>query len=391
MSVNWAHQLATITALLEEALCTVDNISDNDSSLAMKGDLKCVADSINTTIINSSLSAHLLSPPLSYTSAACSLPSRSCSTLPKPAASPKVQEKEIFISMWNVSKDAPICKLPATELTTRLNMLLLAHFKDPDNSRIDMPNALRSSSWLPNSNFILSFKSKEDATRARVHTNDWVKAIDNAATMPQHTFAVVAHNAPVTIWMEQARLPNAIKEIEDTNSDIAALKFNIANLAWLNAKESRDKTGHGPLMISFKLKNAANAAIDYNLAIRGVMCSVSIYVPRPPQCFRCQDWGHQATECPGRDRCGRCAGPHTTAQHKCTHENPCPNGQHCNIEPPVCTHCKGDHPSWVCSCPAAKATLAAQTSSVSRMDFKAFQSQTRSSSKWFRRWNEDST
>ena len=259
----------------------MDDNSDDDSSPAMKGDLKHAADSINATIINSP-NAHLLSPPLSYALAACRLPLCSCSTLPRPATSPEVQEKEIFISMQNVSKDAPICKLPATELITRLNMLLTAHFKDPNNGGIDMLNALYSTSQLPNGNFILSFKFKEDATRARVHTNNWVKAIDNAATMPQCTFAVVVHNAPVTIWMEQAHLPNTIKEIEDTNSDVAALEFNIANLAWLNANESCDKMGCGPLMISFKSKNAA---IDYNLAIRGVMWSISIYVPRPMQCF----------------------------------------------------------------------------------------------------------
>ena len=285
MTLKWARQLTAITVLLEEALCTVDSNSDNDSSPATKGDLKCATDSINATIANSSLNAHPLSPPLSYASAAHGLPSHSRSTPPKPAASPKVQEKEIFISMRNMSKDAPIHKLPATELMTRLNMLLSAHFIDPDNGGINMLNALHSTSQLPNGNLILSFKSKDDATRARVHANDWVKAIDDATTMPQCTFAVVAYNAPVALWTEQAGLPDTIKEIEDTNSDITALEINIANLAWLNAKESRDKTGHGPLMISFKSKNAANAAIDYNITIRGVTCTISIYVPRPPQCF----------------------------------------------------------------------------------------------------------
>ena len=66
MSVDWTHQLAAITVLLEEVLHTVDDNSDNDSNPATKGDLKHVADSINTTIVNSSPNAHLLSPPLSY-------------------------------------------------------------------------------------------------------------------------------------------------------------------------------------------------------------------------------------------------------------------------------------------------------------------------------------
>ena len=39
-------------------------------------------------------------------------------TPPRLAPSPDTQEKEIFISMKNATKDAPLTCLPATELTT---------------------------------------------------------------------------------------------------------------------------------------------------------------------------------------------------------------------------------------------------------------------------------
>ena len=158
-------------------------------------------------------------------------------------------------------------------------------------------------------------------------------------------------------------MAEAIHEIEQANNDAAALDFNVANLSWLNGTEAREKSGHGPLMISFKSKEATNAAIDHNLAIRGVTCSVSIYVPRPPQCFWCQDWGHRAMECTGEEHCGRCAGPHATCQHACLHDNPCPANQRCDKEPPKCVNCRGKHPSWIHSCQAAKTALAAQASS----------------------------
>ncbi|KAF8579181.1 hypothetical protein K439DRAFT_1360206, partial [Ramaria rubella] len=54
---------------------------------------------------------------------------------------------------------------------------------------------------------------------------------------------------------------------------------------WLNSAEAREKSGRGPLMISFKSKESANAAIDHSIAIHGTICSVSLYIPRPPQCF----------------------------------------------------------------------------------------------------------
>jgi len=361
LTANWARQLVAITTLLEEVLRSADGDDEDNSSLVTKGNLKWATDSIKAAVSYPSVQSASL--PSSYATAAHGPASQTRTLPPKPATSPEAQEKDIFISMRNMSKDAPFRKIPATDLTPRLNTLLSTYFRDPKNGRVDMPVSMCSTSHLPNGNVILSFKSKDDTTRARIHADGWVKIIDEAATTPQHTFAVVAHNAPTAIWADPARMAEAIREIEDSNSDIAALEFDIANLAWLNSKESHEKMGRGPLMLSFKSKSAANAAIDYNLAIRGVMCSISIYVPRPLQCFQCQDWGHRVTECIRVDCCGCCAGPHATSQHICIHDNPCPNQQRCNKEPPKCTNCKGDHPSWIHSCPAAKTALAAQTCS----------------------------
>ena len=92
-------------------------------------------------------------------------------------------------------------------------------------------------------------------------------------------------------------------EIDKVNSEVAPLDFTITNMVWLNSPAVREKMGRGPLMISLKTKAIANAAIDLNLAIHGVTCSVSIYIPRPQQCFQCHSWGHRATEHTGEEHC----------------------------------------------------------------------------------------
>ena len=41
------------------------------------------------------------------------------------------------------------------------------------------------------------------------------------------------------------------------------------------------------------------------------MCyGVSLYVPPPQRCFKCQRFGHVAAVCKGKQRCGRCSGDH---------------------------------------------------------------------------------
>ena len=44
-------------------------------------------------------------------------------------------------------------------------------------------------------------------------------------------------------------------------------------------------------MVSIKNKNVANWAMDYDIEINRVTCTVSICVPRAPQCFQHPGWG----------------------------------------------------------------------------------------------------
>ena len=140
--------------------------------------------------------------------------------------------------------------------------------KDPKNRGLNIDTPLQSTSKLPNNNIILLFKQKEDPARAWVHAKDWVKLMDPGATVPQRTYAVIAHNVPAAGWNNLVMLCEAMTEIEKANSDVAPLDFAITNLVWLNSPAIREKMGRGPLMISLKTKAAANAAIDLNLADR---------------------------------------------------------------------------------------------------------------------------
>ena len=91
--------------------------------------------------------------------------------------------------------------------------------------------------------------------------------LSTAATVPQRTYAVVAHNVPAAVWNNPMMLREAMTEIEKTNSEVAPLDFVVTNMVWLNSPAIREKTGRGPLMISLKTKAAANATIDLNLTI----------------------------------------------------------------------------------------------------------------------------
>lgn len=60
------------------------------------------------------------------------------------------------------------------------------------------------------------------------------------------------------------------------------------------------------------------------------------------QCFRCQQFGHAATNCNFPARCVKCTGEHHT--HMCTKEG--------RSTPAKCCNCGGDHPANFRDCPA---------------------------------------
>ena len=206
--------------------------------------------------------------------------------------------KRVFHLAQNRQPKHPFHLRPPTELTDKCNTLR-DYFKAPCNGGINMPTPLRSTSRLPNGNMVLSFKTKEDAIRARVHAEEWIKLIDSGATAPQHRYAVVTQH-PGSPVDRPCQLREAINEVEASNSDVAPLDFTVTDLAWLNSPQAREKSGRGSLMLSLKSKTAADAVIDHNLAIRGVTCSVSVYIPRPPHVTGARTGGTERRSTLGR-------------------------------------------------------------------------------------------
>ena len=58
---------------------------------------------------------------------------------------------------------------------------------------------------------------------------------------------------------------------------------------------------------------------------------------RIKQCFNCQKYGHKASECTRKARCGKCTQEHETKE--------------CQSETALCANCKGPHYAWVHECP----------------------------------------
>ena len=63
---------------------------------------------------------------------------------------------------------------------------------------------------------------------------------------------------------------------------------------------------------------------------------VSLYVPSPLRCFKCQQFGHTRDRCQKEEVCGVCS--------KAAHQGACDSPAHC-------VNCEGSHPSYAKNCP----------------------------------------
>ena len=70
---------------------------------------------------------------------------------------------------------------------------------------------------------------------------------------------------------------------------------------------------------------------------------VNTFVSKPWQCFRCQDFGHNAKDCRGPPRCVGCSGPHNVKD--------CPAS---GGSSPKCCNCGGPHTASYGGCPRMK-------------------------------------
>jgi len=79
--------------------------------------------------------------------------------------------------------------------------------------------------------------------------------------------------------------------------------------------------------------------------------SVREFVPKPMRCFNCQEYGHIASRCTGKRRCGRCGGDHEYGK--------CGTG----VKPKYC-NCGGEHSVAYWGCEAMKKEITVQQMKV---------------------------
>ena len=127
------------------------------------------------------------------------------------------------------------------------------------------------------------------------------------------------------------------KDLDETTTEEIVREMSsqgVTEVHRLSKKQGETKVQTHTYFLTFAL-----SAVPETVKIGFLRCKVSVYVPAPMRCFKCQKFGHSSHKCKNNPVCERCG-------HQ-AHENAC-------SQPPKCSNCKGDHSPRSKDCPTFK-------------------------------------
>jgi hypothetical protein len=186
----------------------------------------------------------------------------------------------------------------------------------------------------------LDCTSPEDAQCLR-QIIDWSKAFkDLAVHKPKHGIVVHGvHTAQVTGIEDTEIQKSTIQEWEESNG------MKIDSIKKLRRKPRSDKPPLNCSIVVFtEDPYAADKCILSGFYIDSLHHKAEKYAPQLhiTQCFNCFEYGHRASNCKRKKKCGKC-----TSEDHSTSE--------CSSVEPHCCGCKGSHTAWAQHCPLRNA------------------------------------
>lgn len=205
---------------------------------------------------------------------------------------------------------------------------------------------------------VLAARSEQQAQTLLTNAQEWLTTFDNDAKLRTARFQVTVNGVPTTFDPASPTATDTI--VRDNNLGRPDI---IESVRWIGLKNniSVAKT-ESSLLLTLTNQKVADHIIYSGLSVCGKICDARKFIPAPPQCYRCQAFGHQAKACPNIKtptslKCARCAGTHSTRDCKCPHSTQCTNLRTCSHIKAKCANCEGDHKALSAKCPVKQQAL----------------------------------
>jgi hypothetical protein len=191
-------------------------------------------------------------------------------------------------------------------------------------------------------------KLGRDIIRMRAETKEGAKTIkeaninwDNAypgMRVYKPKYGVVVHGVPThAINFDTGDYSETKDEWQRQNANSKIAITNITTLR--KARQRHRPTAHRSIVVFTEDAKAADHCIQHGFFIDKQILKAERYAPHLhiTQCYKCYGYGHRATNCKKKEKCGKCAEEHPTTE--------------CMSNTPKCVNCDGKHEAWHIECP----------------------------------------
>jgi hypothetical protein len=180
-------------------------------------------------------------------------------------------------------------------------------------------------------------ETKEGARAVKEANIDWNEEFPGM-TAYKPKYGIVVHGVPThAINFDPATNTDDVKNEWETQN--ASSKVTITHIKPLRKARKRHRpTAHQSIVVFTENAEAADQCIKHGFAVEKQILKAERYAPHLhiTQCYKCHKYGHRAANCKKKEKCGKCADNHTTAE--------------CTSETIKCVNCDGPHEAWHVEC-----------------------------------------
>ena len=259
-----------------------------------------------------------------------------------PVPKPEINKShEVIVRLYDSGKKQEIQKTITQDIIKDINASLTA--------TETTSTAIRAVKKLPSGDLAIHTINEEEATKLR-HNSGWVRILGKQAKQVIQTYAVMIPGIETEKWNlnTQESRDSAMRAIKAQNENIEELQG--MEILWIGWRQRLFKDQQFATMIlEVSDPVMGNAMLDNSIVIGDVLraCSVFNKACRTLQCFKCYHYGHITVQCTREERCGHCAGRHSTQANACVS----------GVKPKCCL-CGGPHKPWQRECPDKQKEIA---------------------------------